>query len=1125
MLQANGRLRLGRNLLLIVATVGLLLLYLMAYLYSTPQRCDADSPGCRQVYMSPSYARLKALDESHTRLASKYSLYLYREQGQDTYPEDDMYNEYLTGIPVLFIPGNAGSYKQARLIAAETSNQYFYRDFSNEDATNFDFFTADFNEDFTAFHGRTVVDQAEYLNEAIRFILGLYENQVAPPESVILIGHSMGGVVARVMLSLPNYLPNSVNTILTLATPHAAAPLTFDGDILKIYSAVDRFWHEGFTTEEITSESSKQELKVTARETLKDVSLISITGGILDNTLPADYTTLSYLVPETHGFTVFTTGIPGVWTPIDHLAIVWCDQLRKVILRSLLAIANKNSPGKTYPLPQRMKIFKQQFLSGFEDSSNNDTNIDNNNNIELKLDSKKMRSVKTGDKVLRFKPGNPKSLNSDENSILNVFYLPVDSKVKSKFSLLSSMEIVDWNTHQQTNNVSPAVLLCSNLQTNDLETRSEGIFDFTTQTTSEYVALRCVDASSAVNSIPRSTRDLHSLSESSFGGEKSPFHSIQILDILSNYDVIIVAESKKEQETGDDAFVIAELSELGSTRYDLGKDMLTLMRRGADLSLPSSRPLSTNIYIPGAWSSILAYNIKLVYEHNKKSTTKIPTVGLFAPFIRQWSTEPYETKWHVNVESNNNILLTMHGIAPFTPFKLRSDFQYGVNIEIWSDPTKGDEALDIILSIDFINSLRLLILRYRLALVCYCVLITLLSFLFQFNYYVTTNNFPNLIYGLSKICSSRILGGILLSLSLLSPLVNNKLVQIFLNLIDPVVLQDSNEINFSLEKGFKLNSYFLGLEEPYLWVVGPIFFVIGVSIVLVTYYALILIGLVVSSIFTFTRRHQSSQSAHQRVERKEKEKLISSASHSPASSSPLPAPSTDSLTTFTSTGNISSSVGGSLYKTAKGISVRRLIANIVLLGSIPFFLPYQFAYMICATIQIITTLKLLCTDNINKNAFNYHLTILILMLWILPINVPVLIVFIHNFTVNWTTPFSSHHNILAIMPILLLMERHASGFSIPKFGQKQRVINQSINVSVSPSSSASTSTNSNNGTINGNKVAATSSVNITIYITRGIIGFFIFYCIIYGIRHTFWLHHLLNIFFCWLLIIYFTHEK
>lgn len=54
------------------------------------------------------------------------------------------------------------------------------------------------------------------------------------------------------------------------------------------------------------------------------------------------------------------------------------------------------------------------------------------------------------------------------------------------------------------------------------------------------------------------------------------------------------------------------------------------------------------------------------------------------------------------------------------------------------------------------------------------------------------------------------------------------------------------------------------------------------------------------------------------------------------------------------------------------------------------------------------------------------------MLWILPINLPVLIVWIHNLAVHWLTPFSSHHNILSITPFILMVELLSTGCMIPR---------------------------------------------------------------------------------------------
>lgn len=53
-----------------------LLLYAIAESFTNRQR---DQPGCKGVYMSPSYIRFLDFDTEHTRFGSKYSLYLYRE--------------------------------------------------------------------------------------------------------------------------------------------------------------------------------------------------------------------------------------------------------------------------------------------------------------------------------------------------------------------------------------------------------------------------------------------------------------------------------------------------------------------------------------------------------------------------------------------------------------------------------------------------------------------------------------------------------------------------------------------------------------------------------------------------------------------------------------------------------------------------------------------------------------------------------------------------------------------------------------------------------------------------------------------------------------------------------------
>ena len=64
----------------VVTAAGLLCLGLIVYSLNTRQ---LDPKGCRMAWMHPSYHQLGEFDTEHTRFASKYSLYLYRDSGVD----------------------------------------------------------------------------------------------------------------------------------------------------------------------------------------------------------------------------------------------------------------------------------------------------------------------------------------------------------------------------------------------------------------------------------------------------------------------------------------------------------------------------------------------------------------------------------------------------------------------------------------------------------------------------------------------------------------------------------------------------------------------------------------------------------------------------------------------------------------------------------------------------------------------------------------------------------------------------------------------------------------------------------------------------------------------------------
>src|SRR5690606_21274204 len=147
------------------------------------------------------------------------------------------------------------------------------------------------------------------------------------------------------------------NTIVTLSTPHARAPVSFDKQIVETYQHINDYWRKAHLA------------KWANNNPLWHVTLISIAGGGLDTVVPSDYASISSLVPETHGFTVFTTSIPNVWLGVDHLAILWCAQLRDVVAKALLDVVDVRRAGQTKPRAERMQYFRKRFLTGLEPSA------------------------------------------------------------------------------------------------------------------------------------------------------------------------------------------------------------------------------------------------------------------------------------------------------------------------------------------------------------------------------------------------------------------------------------------------------------------------------------------------------------------------------------------------------------------------------------------------------------------------------------------------------------------------------------------------------------------------------------------------------------------------------------
>ncbi|TXT12243.1 uncharacterized protein COLE_02653 [Cutaneotrichosporon oleaginosum] len=273
--------------------------------YSTDQAMSG-LWGCEMAYMYPSFSPLEGVDTA----GSRYALFLYREGGMDP--------PVPSGHPVIFIPGNAGSYKQARSIGASVAAQ-FHKGRDTTWTKSVDLFTVDFNEDLSALHAPTLRSQAQFLVKAIARVYRAYEHLPADerPAKVILLGHSMGGIVARLASTMAQptmWQPSPVDVILTMSTPHLQPPAPLDPEMERIYAEIN-----------------------SVRYSDPSPLLISICGGTSDVQIVSDACALTNsLIGRDDGFAVFTTGIPGVWTGVEHQAMVWCDQVRYRVARTLL---------------------------------------------------------------------------------------------------------------------------------------------------------------------------------------------------------------------------------------------------------------------------------------------------------------------------------------------------------------------------------------------------------------------------------------------------------------------------------------------------------------------------------------------------------------------------------------------------------------------------------------------------------------------------------------------------------------------------------------------------------------------------------------------------------------------
>lgn len=286
---------------------------------------------CQMTYMFQLPTFIK-VDVDGGEAFPKYNLYTYAEGSLIENARSLKFN----GAPVIFIPGNSGSYKQGRSLGSTALRKGIESDLNH----HLDYFLVDYNEEFSALFGGYFNNQKEFLKKCILSILKLYKHLPNAPKQVILIGHSMGGKIAQALLT-DETVSGMINSIIFIATPIDRPVVNFDVYMEAAYRETNEYLslqRSAMLIKNVTNCCTNVHAAGVSKseeppKSLDDKLLISIGGGNRDLLVHA-----GLIYSKFSDINIMTSAIPNVWLSTDHLASVWCHQLVLTINRFLFSI-------------------------------------------------------------------------------------------------------------------------------------------------------------------------------------------------------------------------------------------------------------------------------------------------------------------------------------------------------------------------------------------------------------------------------------------------------------------------------------------------------------------------------------------------------------------------------------------------------------------------------------------------------------------------------------------------------------------------------------------------------------------------------------------------------------------
>ncbi|KAG5527122.1 hypothetical protein RHGRI_028142 [Rhododendron griersonianum] len=258
-------------------------------------------------------------------------------------------------------------YRQASLTVKEGGVEMDATAFHlpNQYSSMLDWFAVDLEGEHSAMDGRILEEHTEYVVYAIHRILDQYKDSRGArvkegaavsgrlPTSVILVGHSMGGFVARAAIIHPDLRKSAVETVLTLSSPHQSPPVALQPSLGHYYARVNEEWRKGYEVQ--TSRTGRY----ASDPPLSRIVVVSISGGIHDYQVRTKLESLDGIVPPSHGFLISSTAMKNVWLSMEHQ-----------VSHTLLSLMDPETGQPFSDTQKRLSIFMKMLHSGIPQSFN-----------------------------------------------------------------------------------------------------------------------------------------------------------------------------------------------------------------------------------------------------------------------------------------------------------------------------------------------------------------------------------------------------------------------------------------------------------------------------------------------------------------------------------------------------------------------------------------------------------------------------------------------------------------------------------------------------------------------------------------------------------------------------------